>query len=276
MTEYRHEITAEESSRIQRFLYIAAAGTAAFGLLLLIAFLTLDRWVLFISHEAERRFVDRYIWLAKEKILEPGDPALQDYVENLAQEIADQMDLPNGIRIRLHVIKGSMPNAFATLGGHIFVLEGLIRTLDSENALAMVLAHEMAHCVSRDPLRSAGRGMLLEIAVSSVGGSNLRSLAMAEEQMVLNAYSREMEQAADKHALILLQAQFGHVGGATRLFEFVRDSGLAGDVPEILSTHPAITQRIGTIKALADENGWRGGPATPYPEDVRAALSSKP
>ena len=110
---------------------------------------------------------------------------------------------------------------------------------------------------------TAAFGLLLAIAISSAGGGNLPNPALAEEQMVLNAYSREMEQAADQQALVLLQAQFGHVGGATQLFEF-------------LSTHPAIDQRIRTIKALAEENGWRSEPATPYPDYVRAALNSKP
>lgn len=276
VNEYQHRISEEESSRIQRFLYVAAAGTAAFGLLLLIAFLTLDRWVLLISHEAERRFVDRYILLVRENVLEPADAVLQDYVEQLAGQIAGHMDMPDGMRIRVHVIKGGMPNAFATLGGHVFVLEGLLRSLDSENALAMVLAHEMSHCASRDPLRNAGRGMLLAIAISSTGGGNLPNPVIAEEQMVLNAYSREMEQAADQRALFLLDAHFGHVGGATRLFELVRDSGGTAELPQVLSTHPGIDQRIRTIKTLAEENGWRSEPTSPYPDYVRAALNSKP
>ena len=48
VNEYQQRISEEESSRIQRFLYIAAAGTAVFGLLL-ITFLTLDRWVRLIG-----------------------------------------------------------------------------------------------------------------------------------------------------------------------------------------------------------------------------------
>ena len=278
MTEYRHEISSEESSRIRRFLYGVAGGTVAVALVLLVAFLTAERWLLFISHDSERRFVDRYVALAKDHLLKPSDPVLQRYVEDLTLTLAAHMHPPEDLSIRVHVVKGP-PNAVATLGGHIFVLEGLLHTLNSENSLAMVLAHELAHCVNRDPLRSAGRGVLLEIAFSSARGGNL-----AGNQLLLTRYSREQERAADQDALKALQAHYGHIGGATRLFEVLRaaeqDSApkVLGQPPQLLSTHPAIDERIEAILSSAEENGWRALPTRPYPDKVSAALypSSKP
>ncbi len=274
MTEYRHEISSEESSRIRRFLYVVAGGTVAVALVLLVAFLTAERWLLFISHDSERRFVDRYVALAKDHLLKPSDPVLQRYVEDLAQQLAAHMRPPEDLSIRVHVVKGP-PNAVATLGGHIFVLEGLLHTLSSENSLAMVLAHELAHCVNRDPLRSAGRGVLLEIAFSSARGGNL-----AGNQLLLTRYSREQERAADQEALAALNARYGHIGGATRLFEVLRaterDSAARGmgRPPELLSTHPAIDERIEAIRSSARANGWQALPTRPYPDDVKAALGS--
>lgn len=274
MTRYRHEIGTDESRRIQRFLYVVAAGTTAFALILLVAFLTADRWLLLISHESERRFVDRYVMLAKNQFLEPGDPVLQRYVEDLTRRIAARMHPPDDLNIRVHVVKGP-PNAAATLGGHIFVLEGLLRTLDSENSLAMVLAHELAHCINRDPLRSVGRGLLLDIALSSAGGGGL-----AGSQLLMRRYSREQEAAADRDALLALNAHYGHVGGATRLFEVLRPVDpksrpeARGPMREVLSTHPAIDRRIEAIRASAAENGWPARGTRPYPEEVAAALGS--
>jgi hypothetical protein len=45
------------------------------------------------------------------------------------------------------LIKGEEPNAFACPGGLIFVSEGLVKLCESEDELAGVLAHEMAHAV---------------------------------------------------------------------------------------------------------------------------------
>jgi len=272
MTRYRHEIGTDESRRIQRFLYVVAAGTTAFALILLVVFLTADRWVLLISHESERRFVDRYVMLLKNRFLEPGDPVLQGYVEDLTRRIAADMHPPHDLNIRVHVVKGP-PNAAATLGGHIFVLEGLLHALDSENSLAMVLAHELAHCINRDPLRSVGRGLLLDIALSSAGSGGL-----AGSQLLIRRYSREQEAVADRDALLALNAHYGHVGGATRLFEVLRPFDrkslpeARGSVRDVLSTHPAIAQRIEAIRSSAADKGWPALATQPYPEEVRAAL----
>ncbi len=276
MTEYRHQISAEESSRIQRFLRLLAAGTAVFGLLVLVAFLTADRWLLLISHEGEREFVDRHVMLVKKRFLHPGDPVLQDYVEQLTQRIAGGMNVPDDLRIRVHVVRGRVVNAGATLGCHIFIPDGLLRRLNSENGLAMVLAHELAHCVNRDPLRSAGRAFLWAIAVSSVQGTDLPGQDFGGSQLMLNAYSRQQELAADRQALTALQAYYGHIGGATHLFEVLLKSGSAGGNPEVLSTHPGLDLRIKTINTMARDNGWRTLTTSPYPPAVIEALSSKP
>ncbi len=194
MTQYRHQISEEESSRIQRFLYMAGVGAVAFAAFLLVAFLTADRWLLRTSHESEQRFVDRQIMLVKERFLKSSDPVLQRYVEDLTHRVAAHMDLKPDLNIRVHVVKGP-PNAAATLGGHIFVFEQLLHVLDSENSLAMVLAHELAHCINRDPLRSVGRALLLDIALSSAGIGTV-----AGEHLILTRYSREQELAADQDA----------------------------------------------------------------------------
>ncbi len=276
MTEYRHQIGDEESLRIQRFLRLLAVGTAIFGLLVLVAFLTADRWLLLISHEGEREFVDRYVLLAKKRFLHPGEPVLQDYVEQLTQQIAGGMKVPDDLRIRIHVVKGRVVNAGATLGCHIFIPDGLLRRLNSENGVAMVLAHELAHCVNRDPLRSAGRAFLWAIAVSSLQGTDLPGQDFGGSRLMLNAYSRQQEMAADRQALTALQSHYGHIGGATTLFEVLLKSGSAGNNPEVLSSHPGLDLRIKTINTMARDNGWRTLPTSPYPTEVKAALSAKP
>ena len=276
MTEYRHEISNEESRRIQQFLYRLAVGTVVFALLLLVAFLTADRWLLLISHESERRLVDHYVMVAKRHLLPPGDPVLQDYVGELTEQIAGRMDVPDGLRIRVHVIGSPVANAAATLGGHVFVFEGLLQGLDNENSLVMVLAHELAHCINRDPLRSAGRGILWAVAIAALQGTNLPGVDLGESRLMLNAYSRKHEQVADRQALETLQAYYGHIGGATQLFDVLRESGADTSTPEWLSTHPDIDRRIGAINAMAREHGWRALSTKPYPPSVRATLNSKP
>lgn len=279
MAEYTHRVSDEEARRIQRFLYGVAVGTVLFVAIMIVAVITAPRWIKLISHESERRFIAPHVEWVAEYLLEEGDPVLQAYVDRLGREIAAEMDLPSELQLRFIVIEGSAVNAFTTLGGHIFVLDGLVRELDNENSLAMVLAHEIAHAKNRDPLSGASRGILLQILISSVrsnSGIDPRGSAETGLELLLNDYSREQEEAADRLALIGLQKRYGHAGGATRLFEAL--SAVYGDseVPEILSSHPHVGDRIAAINALIAEKGWESRATVPHPAEVQDALSSRP
>jgi predicted Zn-dependent protease len=240
---------------------------------------TAPSWIRIISHESERRFIAPYVEWVGENLLEQGDPVLQAYVENLGMQVAAAMELPPGLALKFFVIEGSSVNAFTTLGGHIFVLDSLVRELDSENSLAMVLAHEIAHAMNRDPLSGASRGILLQILISSVrssGGIDPRSSAETGLGLVLNDYSREQEENADVLAATGLHRYYGHAGGATRLFEMLGAAYGEDESPEIFASHPHIADRIAAIDALIAEQGWEVAETVPYPPAVRDALSSRP
>jgi len=279
MNDYVHEVSSEESARIQRFAYGVAIGTAVFVALVILAIVTAQYWVKLISHEGERQFISPHINWVNKHLLDQGDPALQAYVDRLGREIAAGMDLPADLRLDFFVIEGSTVNAFTTLGGYIFVFDGLVQELDDENSLAMVLAHEIAHAGNRDPLSSASRGILLQIMISSLSGSGGIDPARTSElgsDIMLSAYSREQEEEADQLAVAALQRQYGHVGGATRLFEALQTYYGDDEVPEILSSHPDMDDRIAAITAFASEQGWGSETTSPYPSDVQSALNSKP
>jgi len=279
MNDYVHEVGSEEAARIHRFAYGVAIGTAVVVVLIVIAIGTAQYWVKLISHEGERQFISPHVKWVNEHLLDESDPALQAYVDRLGQEIAAGMDLPADLRIDFFVIEGSTVNAFTTLGGYIFVFDGLVQELDDENSLAMVLAHEIAHAANRDPLSGVSRGILLQIMINSSTGSGGIDPSAASEfgsNVMLSAYSREQEETADRLAVAALQRQYGHVGGATRLFEALQANYGDDEVPQILSSHPDIDDRIAAITACAREQGWSSEPTRPYPSDVQMALSSRP
>ena len=267
-------IDDDESVRIQRFLYGLAIGTVAFVLLIVIAILTADQWLKVISPESERRFIEPYMSWVSEHLLRDADPALQDYVEDLGMRLAQHMDLEDDLHLEFRVIRGETINAFTTLGGYIFVFDGLIEELDDENSLAMVLAHEIAHARNRDPLLGTGRLMLIQIMISSLTGSGGFDPTATDvgTELMLNMYSREQEQAADLQALAVLQQVYGHVGGATSLFRMLEDSTDIPETMDILSSHPDLGQRIDALESEADEKGWSVAPTSPYPPEIEELL----
>ena len=75
-----------------------------------------------------------------------GDPALTDYLNLICTAItinSPRPDVFNGYRVA--ILDSNEINAFATSGGHILVTRGLINAAGSEDALAAVIAHEVAH-----------------------------------------------------------------------------------------------------------------------------------
>jgi predicted Zn-dependent protease len=217
------------------------------------------------------RWVDEYL-------LDDAEPELQAYVERLGADVAREMDVPADLQLRFYVVDGDMENAFTTLGGHIFIIDELLVIVGNENSLAMVMAHEIAHAINRDPLTGAGRGILFQVLLSALsgGGMDASTSASLGAEMTLNAYSRTQEEAADSMAVEALARRYGHVGGVTRFFEELDETTDADNVPTMLSSHPHLDDRIEAIKKQVQREGWVSGDVSPYPANIEALLSSKP
>ena len=275
MSEYVHTVGSDEQARIARFLRVFAVGVVMFVVLMITLFVTADRWLKLISIESERRFIEPYIDLLVESEWLDADPVLQAYVNDVTQEINATLDnsWDDDFELRVYVIESELINAFATLGGYIFVFDGLVDAVDDENSLAMVLGHEVAHVHHRDPLLGTGRGMLIQLAISALSGNGIDpSAANVSSEVILMSYSREQELAADELALQLLYERYGHVGGATTLFEIIDDDIESYELEELLSTHPDTDARIERMQELTAENGWARREPVPYPDAVRSAL----
>jgi predicted Zn-dependent protease len=276
--DYIHKVDANESERIRRFLHVVAIGTLAFVAIIAIAIATASHWIRFISHESERQFVAPHVQWIEEHLLDDSDPELQAYVERLGADMARQMDVPADLQLRFYVVDGDMENAFTTLGGHIFIIDELLTVVDNENSLAMVLAHEIAHAVNRDPLTGTGRGILFQVLLSTLSGGGMDAPTSANLgiEMTLNAYSRTQEEAADSMAVAALAERYGHVGGVTQFFEKLGETTDDEDVPTIMSSHPHLDDRIEAIRKQVQREGWVSGDVSPYPASIRALVSSEP
>jgi predicted Zn-dependent protease len=194
---------------------------------------------------------------------------LQVYLDRLGDRLGEQMDLPDGMLIHFHVNGNETFNAFATLGGNILLYRGLLERLPHENALAMLLAHEMAHIAHRDPIAGIGQGLAIQGLIGLLlGDPNLAVLGSAGIYTQLH-YTREMERSADAAALNAVHDLYGHIGGAEDLFRVIRaQREYSGDseMPAIFSSHPLDAQRLEAIAELAQERGWTTtGEATPLP-----------
>ncbi len=209
---------------------------------------------------------------------EAGGGPVEPWLRDLTARIVAASDLPEGMKVTVHFVKQDTVNAFATLGGHVVVYAGLLERLGSENAVAMVIAHEVAHVKLRHPASSLGRGLVVGLAVtlvSAASGTDMVGRILGPAGLLTAmSFSRDQERDADAAALQALVKVYGHAGGAADLFRTLeREKADLPTPPAFLATHPLDGERIAAIDAAVKAKGWPAqGELRSVPADVRAAV----
>lgn len=179
-----------------------------------------------------------------------GEQALHKLVARLYPlEPGDQ-----AIDIHVHVVHSAQVNAYAVLGGDIYVNQALIDQAASPEELAGVIAHEIEHVRHRHVLENVmvQAGAWGSVALVFGDASSLGGLAPA---LLGLQYTRGQEHQADADGLKrLVQAQVS-VKGFQDFFERMRKKGPRG--PDFLSDHPPDASRA----ALAAQ--YLGSPSRP-------------
>lgn len=196
-------------------------------------------------------------------------PALKER-EAWMQSVVDGMRQCAGLRepVVVRMVASKDANAVVVPGGTVIVHAGLFDHLRSENGMAFVLAHELSHLAHRDHLRAIGRRVVL-IAASALltgDGSWAAGVLAPAEHLGESRHSRTREASADARALEILQCRYGHVGGATELFESLRrkdGDGLA--FTHYLASHPSMGARIDAVQLAIRRAGLRTGAVHPLP-----------
>jgi len=275
--ELPDEVNNSDRRPISSFFVLAGAA-ALVGVLAALAFAFLGGALAhYLPYESEVRLIAPYA-----AQYPPGEGPVEPYLQQLADGLAARMRLPGGMRIRVHYVDEEMVNAFATLGGHVAMYRGLLERLPDENALAMVLAHEIGHARHRHPIATLGRGIGFAAALSvfsaSAGSGAAERILGQSGMLTLLTFSRAQEEEADDDALAALVAAYGHAGGATDTFRAMRgaakERGLR-EPPRFLSTHPVTPERIARLEQAIAARGWAAdGTRTPIPQAVREALKA--
>jgi predicted Zn-dependent protease len=188
-----------------------------------------------------------------------GAPALTAYLNRICGAIVINSPKPeiySGYHV--NILDSTEINAFATSGGHLFITRGLIACANSEDALAGVIAHEIAHIQLQHSIKSIKTSRITEAlmvtgtsAASVAGQTDLNELTDIFNEsvsdivttLVNNGYSRDQEFAADSTALSLM-ASAGYEPSALvdmlKLLEQNQSSHPGG----FNKTHPSPAQRI--------------------------------
>ncbi len=258
-------INTGDEHPLKEFFWLLTGVVVFIGLLVAALSISAGWLAKYIPFKYETQIVERFI------DAEPQPSEVQQYLQDMADRLAAAEDLPEEMRITVHYDDSDTVNAFATLGGHVFFFRGLIEALPNEDALAMVMAHEIAHIKHRHPVRALGRGVTIGIALSAlagVSGSSAGERLIGDVGLITSlSFSRGQESEADLTALAALVEAYGHAAGAIQLFDVFADLEAEHvSLPAVLRTHPLSDNRRQKMVDFTVGNNWAvSGESKTYP-----------
>lgn len=224
-----------------------------------------------IPYAQEKRLAETYAEAAAPRT------QLLDYLQGLADKVSVAMQLESEMKITVHYVAEDVENAFATIGGNIFLYKGLLEKLPNENALAMLIGHEIGHVRHRDPIISIGQNAAISTGMMLLLGSTDTGILGSTGLLTQMKFSREMETRSDETGLVAVQRLYGHVNGALGLYsvlDAISESSILDEPSQFFSTHPVSDTRIKELSELIVEKEWLlSMPVTPLPKLFSTWLS---
>lgn len=193
-----------------------------------------------------------------------ADPEVQARVDRIGERlVARSVAAGSPYTFDFHVLDDDETlNAFALPGGQVFITHAMVTRLESEDRLAGVLGHEIAHVVGRHGAEQlakqqlaqglAGATTIATYEPGSPGTAAGGAIAAAVSHLANMKFSRQDEMEADELGVTLV-AEAGYDPAA--MLEVLRVlSEEGGGVPEFFSTHPSPEGRMERMRSLIEEH----------------------
>lgn len=211
------------------------------------------------------RAIMRQIRLSGELV---EDPQVTEYINEVGHRLAAQANTDGNYEFSFFVVDSPVINAFALPGGFIGVHTGLLEATRTEDELAGVLSHEVAHVTQRHIARRIHAnqrqsilstaimlGAILAGAAGASGDAMAGGIAVAQgasAQQQIN-FTRSNEYEADRVGISALAAAGFDPQGMASFFEVLSRGTTPHEfrVPEFLRTHPVSSARIAEARGRA-------------------------
>lgn len=167
-----------------------------------------------------------------------------------------------GYQWEFNLVEDAQVNAWCMPGGKVVVYTGILPVAGSEEGLAAVMGHEIAHAIARHGDERMSQSMLQEFGGLALS-TYLQDRPTETQQLWMTAYgvgstlgvmlpySRTHESEADHMGLIFMAKAGYNPEAAVSFWERMAAKG--GATPEFLSTHPSDARRVADLKRLMPE-----------------------
>jgi predicted Zn-dependent protease len=184
------------------------------------------------------------------------DPVVVEYVNRIGQNLVRNSDAK--IPFTIKVLDTDEINAMALPGGYFYVDSGLILACDSEDELAGVMAHEIAHVAAHHAAREMtklgymqiGSIPMIVFAQGSWTGYGVYEAAQLAMPLSFLEFSREYEAEADYLGIQYMYRAGYDPQGMVTIFERLAalEKHKPGAVSKAFSDHPATPERIAAVE----------------------------
>ena len=215
------------------------------------------------GYETERNLAMFSLQQVRSTYYPQVDIEAQETINLTGRRVLDHWPVPlKGYRYRFQVVDADEINAFAVPTGYIFITRGLLESLETNEELEAILAHEIAHVESRHSYRlfrnAQNASRWLGIAAALTGATDnkvddvVASMLSFTANIFLTGHGRDREREADMFSsFYLINTGVGDrpLVNAFKKLKFSRDAydpfgsggGLFGG---LFSTHPHIDERL--------------------------------
>ncbi len=226
--------------------------------LIIISFIILNQLIYLIPVSIEEKIGSLIAsQFDNKKELSQTSIKLNQLLDNIEISLPDENNIKRDYKV-IYIPENTV-NALAIPGNKIIIYEGLLKELNSENELVMILGHEVGHFAHRDHLRSLGNVLLFKLIISYfLGNIDILNSGVDLANVIVNSqYSQSQETKADEFGLDVLNAYYGHVGGAIALFEIFKNQEKNSLPISFLSSHPLPQKRINHLQKVIKQKGYK-------------------
>ncbi len=226
--------------------------------LLVLFFFPVQAWTLTLDEESKYGR-EVLVQIARSAKLY-SDPYVCIQMAIIKQRLEAAADLP--LPIKLSVIDSPVLDAFATVGGYVFMTTGILEQADDEEEIAGVLGHEFSHVGRRHVAKSIEKGKPINWAMlgallvgmlipSPAAKAAVMTGGMGAGQYAVLKFTREMEAEADRFGVATCEKAGYNGAGSAEFLKKMAATGLDKMLPQYLLTHPYSEDRVITIRQLA-------------------------
>jgi predicted Zn-dependent protease len=189
---------------------------------------------------------------AKGEIVESSP--LYDVLRPIADAITRAAQPQYNHPFRFYLVHETQPNAFATPGGNVYVVDSLLYFVKDTEELSGTLCHEVSHTIHRDTVELMEKRERIaerEIGATLILGHPFAIALLGKLHSL--SYSRDVESRADVTGSDICAATGYNPWGLVWLFQDFQNANM-GQVPQLLSDHPGNQTRVNTLEKHFREN----------------------